>query len=318
MAPTLLIVTEREDFAADYLIVRLRERGLSYYRLNADQLFESAATFQVGEGRAIQRTVSCGEAFVDLTFVHSVWFRRALQPTAPNSVDPEFRTFAAAEVRHLFEGLIGDPSVRWVNPIAATEMAERKVYQLRLAGRCGLRVPATLISSDREELERFAAAHDGVICKTISHGLVTSQDQAYAVHTREVTATELAESDALGGTPVLLQRCVRRGADVRITIIGETTYAVEVVTPPDAPVDWRATREGLTYRLCELPSEIEEACRSFMRALGLTYGAFDFIRTDGSEWFFLEVNPAGEWAWLDVALGLSMRDSFIDLFYGNS
>jgi hypothetical protein len=55
-----------------------------------------------------------------------------------------------------------------------------------------------------------------------------------------------------------------------------------------------------------------------MSALDLAYGAFDFIRTENADWYFLEVNPAGEWAWLDVALGLPMRDSFVELFYGKS
>ena len=31
--------------------------------------------------------------------------------------------------------------------------------------------------------------------------------------------------------------------------------------------------------------------------------------------FFLEVNPTGEWAWLEVAVGLPMRDAFLRLFF---
>ena len=314
MEPTLLIVSDREDFAADYLIVRLRERKRAYYRMNADELSESAPTFRMGEGAAAWH-VRCGDASVDLDRVSCVWYRRALRPRVPDAVDPDFRTFGNGELRHLYEGLIAAPALRWVNPPDATDLAERKIYQLRIAERHGLRVPPTLVSSDRGALERFATEQGRVICKSISHGLVTANGKAFAVHTRDVSPVQLADAETLGGVPLLLQRRVPKGMDIRVTIIGDAAYPVEIVTPPDAPIDWRATREGLSYRLCHLPADVENACRSFMCDLRLLYGAFDFVRTDDGRWYFLEVNPAGEWAWLDLALGLSMRDSLIDLLY---
>jgi hypothetical protein len=316
MKPSLLIVSEREDFTADYLIVRLRERALPYYRLNSDELAVSAPAFRAGEGDTL-RQVNCGEASVDLDSIGCVWYRRAVRPQAPSAIHTDFRAFACAELRHLYEGLISSPTLRWVNPANATELAERKIYQLRIAGLHGLKVPPTLVSSDREALQEFVDRHHNVICKAISHGLIRAQGQAFAVHTRAVTRSEMMETETLGGIPLLLQRRILKGVDIRVTIIGNAVFPVEVITPVDGPVDWRANREGLKYRLCDLPVNVEQACRSFMRELGLLYGACDFIRTDEGEWYFLEINPAGEWAWLDLALGLSMRDSLIDTLYGN-
>jgi len=316
MESTLLIVSDREDFAADYLILRLRERKRAYYRLNADELSDTDPTFRVGEAGA-SRHVRCGDASVDLNRVGCVWYRRALRPKAPEMVHADFRGFASAELRHLYEGLIAAPELRWVNPPDATELAERKIYQLRVAGRHGLLVPPTLVSSDPAALEQFAAEHGQVVCKSISHGLVSANGTSYAVHTREVSPAQLADAGTLGGIPLLVQRCVPKGMDIRVTIIGDKVYPVEVITPPGSPIDWRATRDGLSYRLCDLPSDVERGCQTFMHELRLLYGAFDFVRTDQGQWFFLEVNPAGEWAWLDLALGLPMRDSLIDLLYGS-
>ena len=315
--PTLLIVTDRNDFAADFVIVRLRERGLIYYRLNSDELGASEVTVRVGGGQEQQRQIACQGAAVSLDNVRAVWYRRAIRPQVAESVDPAFRVFAAAELRQLFEGLISDPTVRWVNPLYETERAERKLYQLRIAEQHGLRIPATIVSRDRCELARFVADHREVICKPISQGFIRSGDTSYAVHTHRITEREILEAATVGTVPTLLQQCIPRGTDVRVTLIGDAVFPVEILVPADAPVDWRATREGLRYRMCTLPPETERACRSLMRALGLLYGAFDFIRTDRAEWFFLEVNPAGEWAWLDVELGLSMRDKLIDVLYGN-
>jgi glutathione synthase/RimK-type ligase-like ATP-grasp enzyme len=74
---------------------------------------------------------------------------------------------------------------------------------------------------------------------------------------------------------------------------------------------------SVSYRESSLSSDTEQKCRSMLTSLGLVYGAFDFVRTPAGDLVFLEVNPTGEWAWLEDRLGFPMRDSFIRLFYGN-
>lgn len=49
---------------------------------------------------------------------------------------------------------------------------------------------------------------------------------------------------------------------------------------------------------CELSTTEERAIRAFMSDTGYSFGRFDFIRKDGELWF-LELNPNGQWAWLD-------------------
>lgn len=52
------------------------------------------------------------------------------------------------------------------------------------------------------------------------------------------------------------------------------------------------------WKLCELTSAEQSAIRGFMAETGYRFGRFDFIRKDGELWF-LELNPNGQWAWLD-------------------
>ena len=51
---------------------------------------------------------------------------------------------------------------------------------------------------------------------------------------------------------------------------------------------------------CELSRAEQSAIRGFMAETGYRFGRFDFIRKDGELWF-LELNPNGQWAWLDEA-----------------
>jgi glutathione synthase/RimK-type ligase-like ATP-grasp enzyme len=50
-----------------------------------------------------------------------------------------------------------------------------------------------------------------------------------------------------------------------------------------------------------------------MQALGLSFGAVDFIRTPEGEHVFLEVNPSGEWGMLQRDLGLPIAEAIADI-----
>ena len=49
---------------------------------------------------------------------------------------------------------------------------------------------------------------------------------------------------------------------------------------------------------CELSDSERSSIRGFMAETGYRFGRFDFIRKEGELWF-LELNPNGQWAWLD-------------------
>ncbi len=52
------------------------------------------------------------------------------------------------------------------------------------------------------------------------------------------------------------------------------------------------------WQLCALSSAEQSAIRGFMAETGYRFGRFDFIRKNGELWF-LELNPNGQWSWLD-------------------
>ncbi len=52
-------------------------------------------------------------------------------------------------------------------------------------------------------------------------------------------------------------------------------------------------------------------CRALVRALNLRFGAIDLVRCDGKVWF-LEINPTGEWAWLEHVFGDRIASAIAD------
>ena len=61
----------------------------------------------------------------------------------------------------------------------------------------------------------------------------------------------------------------------------------------------RATLEDDSkWTPCDLTTSEQSAIRGFLAETGYRFGRFDFIRKNGELWF-LELNPNGQWAWLD-------------------
>jgi len=311
----LLIVTNRDDLTADFLIVRLLEKGMPYFRLNAEDFGEAEYLFSADQKGLTRRYKVAGKC-LDLNSVRSIWYRRMIWPSAAQAIVPNQRHFVVGEIRHLAEGLMLDPSILWVNPIDATAIGERKVFQLRLAREVGLGIPPTLISNNPNMLRDFAARHDGaIVCKPIYHGLVRQGSERYSVFTHEINPHDLDDDSQLIACPTLLQKKITKGTDIRATFIGKEVFPVEIFSLDSAPLDWRRPGQRIEYRPTELPAAVEQGCRVLLERLRLPYGAFDFVRTPEGEMFFLEVNPTGEWAWLERTLGLPMRDAFVKLFF---
>jgi hypothetical protein len=118
----LLIITNRDDLTADFLITRLLETGQSYFRINSEDLAEAGYLFSAGGHEDVTRRYTVAGKSLDLSDIRSVWYRRMVSPSPSQTIFPEQRRFAAGEIRHLVEGLILDPSILWVNPIDATAL----------------------------------------------------------------------------------------------------------------------------------------------------------------------------------------------------
>jgi len=87
---------------------------------------------------------------------------------------------------------------------------------------------------------------------------------------------------------------------------------------PRAKADWRREGQALVedWTHYTLPEDVEQKTLGLMDALGLNYGALDFIVTPAGDHVFLEVNPAGEFMWLMHHPGLPIADALADVLTG--
>jgi glutathione synthase/RimK-type ligase-like ATP-grasp enzyme len=192
-----------------------------------------------------------------------------------------------------------------------------KPHQLLLAEQLGFNVPRYTITSDPDVARDFLSeCGSNVVCKGLGQPTLLYDDGAAILYTHLVTQNDLQHLDQVSLCPTLLQECISKRSDVRVIVIGDEVFAVEILSQEhdSANIDFRSQNVfDLEHRTLTLPAVEEWACRSIVSRLGLRFGAIDLVRGQDGRFHFLEVNPNGQWLWLEWATDVPLTEAMCRL-----
>jgi ATP-grasp ribosomal peptide maturase len=313
---TVLILTQPLDRTSDHVILRLQKRGVDVVRFDTGWFPSEASLIASLDGDEPDTAIinsSIGKP-VDLGKVASIWYRRPLDFTFSSELDPDARRFARDEALHGLGGVLRSVDCRWVNHPEKEVSAGYKPFQLASARRLGLSIPRTLITNDPEAARSFIQGPgQSYIYKTLCVPEVVSDIYDHAlVFTSRLTLADIEAIDTVRFTPCLLQQFVPKAFEIRATVINGKMFAVGLHAPDPDIDDWRQVTNDLTYSVYQMPADVEERSLRLVRELGLLFAAMDFVVTQEGEHVFLELNPSGQWTWLEAATGLPMVDTLAD------
>lgn len=306
----VLVATEADDITADMVITELNRRDVPVIRFNPVDIGEDltvSARFGtcpapvVGHVRTTSRTA-------DLTRVRSVYWRRPEWPSFSH-LSPDDSRFAAAQVRYGLGGtLYAMDGPVWVNHPLRIAGADYKPAQLALAQQLGFAVPPTLITNNPVDARAFISAQRDTIFKTLRWTPYSREGVPVTGWADRVTADEI--DDSVRVTPHLFQARVDKVADLRVLIVGRHTFAVRI---DSELLDWRRDYGALTYSVAHLTDRVDQALHAYLDRLGLVSGSFDLAVDRAGNYWWLELNPNGQWGWLQTETGLPMSTAFADL-----
>jgi glutathione synthase/RimK-type ligase-like ATP-grasp enzyme len=190
-----------------------------------------------------------------------------------------------------------------------------------MAATIGFRVPATKVTNEPYAAETWYRAIDGsAIYKPQRYGRIVRGDTVSVIYTNVIEPHHATKFASVQYAPVLLQPYISKGYEVRATVVGQYVFAAALAsqTVPGAQHDWRRVDASvLPHTPHRLPSVVEAQCIALVRALGLNFGAIDLIVTPSGDYIFLEINPNGQWAWIQqMCPELQIREALIDLLQG--
>ena len=309
----ILIVSSPNDVHARAIISRLEARGGSYQLLDLSQFpVQSTLTIDYdacGDNSKARWYGDLGP--LNFADSHVVWWRRPQPFTIDPAVsDAENRNFAIVEAHSAFSGLWLTLEAFWINHPTRDEEAARKVHQLKLAQQVGLRIPETRITNDVEEARGFIAnrGSNQTVYKAFS-----GTEQAWR-ETRVLKPGELEMIANVRFAPVIFQEFIPAGIDLRITAIGDRLFPAAIHTRgTEYEVDFRMVMDSARFEAVTLPPQVTDSLHALMRHLGLVYGAIDMRRTPDGEYVFLEINPAGQWLFVEERTGQPITEALADL-----
>ncbi|WP_256096723.1 hypothetical protein [Streptomyces agglomeratus] len=147
--------------------------------------------------------------------------------------------------------------------------------------------------------------------------MLIEDDQLKSVYTQRLQPEDLDDLRGIDTTAHLFQAWVSKEHEVRLTVVGERMFAAAIHAGSEAAhEDWRSDYGSLTYVTTEIPEPVAAGVRRLMERLQLRYGAADFIVGPDGRWTFLEVNPCGQWNWIQGATGLPIAEAIADDLQG--
>lgn len=310
----VLVLTNPCDTVADRVVQGLRDSGCPVARFDpADMPLRCTMTMGMGGHDAppyLYRNYGPG---IRLDQIKSIWYRRPGSFVLPTYSSGHTERFAASELAMALGGALRSLDCFWMNQPGAIVEADYKIDQLVRAAKIGLSVPDSCVTSQPAHARSFIDDHDGkVVIKVLGDPDIYAPnegaDMIGNIFTSRLRVDQPIPLDRVRDAPVLLQEEISKQADVRVTVVGDVVYAVSIDSQSvkESTVDWRRAGPTLPHQIVELSESLRAQLLEIVRSYGLSFAAIDMVLDKSGEYIFLELNPNGEWGWLERVTDLDI------------
>ncbi len=316
MSSTVLVITNDHDSHASAVIAELHKRGVPVFRFQPEDFPDACSiSIDIREGRIAGEihTAYHRVAFEDIC---AAWYRRSRNVFSErtNLTSEKLDNYIQAQSTATVVALCESLQTMWVGNPQRLRRAEIKALQLAAAAQAGLTTPHTLISNDPARAAAFVGAL-GVTDKCAIKPLIAvgvTDEEGY----RLPFTTTLPVGhplDAVALAPNIFQPYIDKAFELRCVVIGDRIFCARINSQADdiTRVDWRAGKRE--HEIFVLPEHVVCGIRRLMASFEINFASIDMIVTPTGEFVFLELNPNGQWLWLEHELGLPLVDAMADL-----
>ncbi len=277
----LLIITNSYDHTTDLLLNKLA--GQQNFRLNFDQFLRYKVQF---DANGVRIADPSGRRFDSQALRKAYWrkpFNADFEACELDSVK-----YIEAECRYVLNEIV---NLLWAAEkfVLVEPFAERrtgKLLQLRYA-KTVFDIPPY----------NFRLDHETNLGDVVVKSLTNEQIEGKVLY-----STRIGNSEIDARYPWFLQQYVDATHDVTIVFLCGQLFAFDLKRDfLDQSVDWRPfIALDQHWRQHALPHDLREKITSYMQILRLDYGRLDFLLDSEGRYWFCEVNPNGQFAWLDL------------------
>lgn len=311
---SILIISNSLDFTTDYVCFELYKRNASYLRINRDKFTDYNISLDVlnckMEINFEDQMYHINQDTLKAIYYRAPIYLRDIYKPGISEQEQLFRTQWTAFIRNLtiFDEVI------WVNNPESTFKAENKLLQLKVAKKLGMSCPNTIVTNCNKI---NLVDNSDYIVKSLDTAILRIEENEAFVYSNRIKGEEIKRA-SLSIAPIVVQEYISPKIDVRVTVIGNQVYSVRILKEgKGVEGDWRLYKNNIKFVPFSLPKRINEACVELVHLLGLSFGGIDLIESD-DKYYFIEINPTGEWAWLVNTANLRIYEGICDYLEGKN
>ncbi len=246
--------------------------------------------------------------------IDSVWFRKPTQlDQAKLDISDTYLPYTQSTLRRHLSPLYRHwRDAFWVSSYESIVHAESKPYQMELAAKIGFTLPDTLITGDPARAERFVKEHGSCVVKSQAARFPAGRTMMTTV----VSVDSNISYSGLDIDPMIFQELINPAYELRVTVVGNKVFTAKIKAADQGPFrDWRYGHIDDTFsaEAATIDNNLQRQCVELTQKLGLHYGAIDLIVDKAGVTWFLEINPNGQWAFIEEATGLPIGKALAGL-----
>lgn len=347
---SILLLSYPEDPHVDAVKKSLSSKGGQFVEFCFLQYpMESSLGVELQENH-FRTILKINHSTFDTREFSSIWYRRPLDFKTASNLAPDMKTYIQNEARAFWSNInCLFPNALLVSDPIKIGLADNKLFQLQTAVQVGFDIPHTCMGNDPELAKEVMESYEEVLTKPVFVAGFHKKLNFFGkfrkalwnfIHRKELhllyhtnfSYTEIVTmySKKLDTTapdwtnfvsyipncPITLQKYIPKKLELRITVVGRKVFACAIHSQEisgQGKVDWRPEVDLMHHEAYQLPPDIEAKCLLLLQKLGLQFGCIDMILTPDNQYIFLEINPNGQWAWIQEKTGLMISDAIADL-----
>ncbi len=306
----ILIITEQCDKSADKVCQWLYHWRKDFVRLNENESVNMPITIVFENGNN-ETFIQVKGKKIPLSKVGTTWFRRGYVKCKSLGFIPKLSSKTNDSIAKYLENEGSTLEGFFYHIVCKKQSINHpnsynynKLIALQEAQKLGLNIPPTIVSVDSNLLRKFTDDNGGCISKSIQDlmGIAVKDMYAFTGKTMRVNREDIHPRNHWYS---LFQKEITKKYEIRVFYFLKKIYAMAIFSQMDeeSSLDFREVDVNGNHpnRMVPftLPGDVASKIRKLMKNLRLESGSLDFIVTPDDEYYFLEVNPVGQFDFLN-------------------
>lgn len=316
----ILILSENDDVSTDYTIEWFQYLGIPFNRLNSGDL-KNTLSYLEFKGQELNVVFQFNGQKLSLNQIKGVWFRRSFldfksgffeNTEKGNDVHRQVFELLTRENETLISFLV-NRLTQLGSLNSQQEYNANKLLSFLYAQKAGLNIPQTLIATDKHQVHNvFGEGNENIICKPIQDTFdleiegLTQRQYIAGLESYKPLADRFYYS--------LFQQKLEKKYELRIFFIQDRFYSCALFTKNSLGQQIRNGDELVRMVPFCLPERISTKLMEYVSLSGLNSGSIDMVVDKNNDYYFLEVNPVGQFGYISRPCNFYLHREIANFF----